>query len=477
MAFVTDKSELKPGLILFRRGDVEHRMWYCRMKMPKADRYKTVSLKTTDIDVARDRAFDQDADIRFRLKHDVPVFNHPFREVGREYLLTQEARAKRGEISAARPKKVRAVIEGALDRYVGSTQVHLVGDELWGGYPAWRRENGAGRHKRNGVREVSDDMAQAFADKEAERRTKVQQTLGIRVLRPIEVKPSEERVVPYISDSTIRFEMSIFGAVMNYAIKKRYVPASQRFDERPKLKSMRRDEFTLEEYRKLHTVGRKWIAEADKPSSVWYRTITYNMILIACNTGMRPVEMKNLRWRDIMPAKDREGREIVVLFVQGKGKSRKLVAPRSVGDYLERIRVISKATEPNDRVFTNVTGKPAKTLYSSLIADLLNEASLREGTQGVPRSTYCFRHTYATLRLQEGVDVYFLAEQMGTSVHMIESHYGHVNTIKHADRVLQGMAGWELPQPEPDDTKAKASKAAATRDQSKRGQRNKPLLT
>ena len=125
MAFVTDKSELKPGLVLFRRGDVDHRMWYCRMKIPKADRYKTVSLKTTDINVARERAFDQDADIRFRLKHDVPVFNHPFREVGRGYLLTQEARAKRGEVSAARPKKVRAIIEGALDRYVGSTQVHL----------------------------------------------------------------------------------------------------------------------------------------------------------------------------------------------------------------------------------------------------------------------------------------------------------------------------------------------------------------
>jgi hypothetical protein len=56
------------------------------------------------------------------------------------------------------------------------------------------------------------------------------------------VKPSEERVVPFISDSTIRFEMSIFGAIMNYAVKKRYVPASQRFDERPKLKTMRRDD-------------------------------------------------------------------------------------------------------------------------------------------------------------------------------------------------------------------------------------------
>jgi integrase len=472
MAFITEKEELKPGLVLFRRGDVDHRMWYCRMKMPRADRYKTVSLKTSDKEAARERAFDQDADVRFRIKHDVPVFNRPFRDVAHEYLLTQEARAKRGEISAARPKKLRAVIEGTLDRYAGSTQVHLIGDERWGSYPAWRRENGAGRHKRNGVREVTADVAQSFADHESARRTKVQQTLGIRVLKPIAVKPQDVHAVPFISDSTIRFEMSIFGAIMNYAVKKRYVPASQRFNERPRLKTMRRDEFTLEEYRKLHTIGRKWIGEADKPSSVWYRTVTYNMILIACNTGMRPAEMKNLRWRDIMTAKDREGREIVVLFVQGKGKSRKLVAPKSVGDYLERIRAISKATELDDRVFTNVTGKPTKTLYSRLISDLLNEAKLREGTQGVPRSTYCFRHTYATLRLQEGVDVYFLAEQMGTSVHMIEQHYGHVNTIKHADRVLQGMAGWELPQA--DDTKARASKAAETHDKGKRGQRHRP---
>ena len=99
---------------------------------------------------------------------------------------------------------------------------------------------------------------------------------------------------------------------------------------------------------------------------------------------------------------------------------------RASGEYLERIRVISKATEPDDRVFTNVTGKPAITLYTSLIADVLNEAKLREGTQGVPRSTYYFRHTYATLRLQEGVDMYFLAGQMADfpSTQLLETHYG-----------------------------------------------------
>jgi hypothetical protein len=32
---------------------------------------------------------------------------------------------------------------------------------------------------------------------------------------------------------------------------------------------------------------------------------------------------------------------------------------------------------------------------------------------------------------------------MGTSVKMIEEHYGHVNAVKHADRVLHGMGSWE----------------------------------
>ncbi|MBV9996331.1 MAG: site-specific integrase [Caulobacteraceae bacterium] len=459
MAFVTDKEVLKPGLIIFRRADVDHRNWYCRVKLPKADRYKTISLKTADIGVARHLAAEQEVEIRAMLKHGIPVFNHPFRAVAQEYLITQEARARRGEISKERPKKLKTVIESALDTYVGSTQAHLIGDELWAGYPAWRRETGAGRHARNGMREVSAERAAEFDAREAAIRAKAIETRGFRQHRPAAAAaPAESRTVAFISDSTIRFEMSIFAAVMNYAIKKRYVPASQRFDDRPKLKTMRRDEFTLEEYRHLHTVGRSWVKAATRPSSTWHRTVTYNFILIMCNTGMRPSEAKNLRWRDITTAMDREGRDLVVLSVQGKGKSRKLVAPKSVGDYFERIREATRqyrrgAAEdgealevvfrPEDRVFTGITGGPAKSLYQAMIRDLLAQAELREGASGVPRSTYCFRHTYATFRLAEGVDVYFLAEQMGTSVKMIEEHYGHVNTVKHADLVLQGMGGWD----------------------------------
>ena len=71
------------------------------------------------------------------------------------------------------------------------------------------------------------------------------------------------------------------------------------------------------------------------------------------------------------------------------------------------------------------------------------ESNLLISASGSRRSTYCFRHTYATFRLMEGIDVYFLAKQMGTSVKMIEDYYGHITPAKNAERILHGIPGWE----------------------------------
>jgi integrase len=530
MAFVTDKEELKPGLIIFRRSDVQHRNWYCRVKVPKVDRYKTFSLKTEDINAARQKAWRHDGNVEYALERDMPLFNRSFAKVAQEFLAEQEKRAEHGEISAQRPKKLRAVIEGALTDYMGSTQVHLIGDETWKGYPAWRRTNGEGRAARNGMRPVSEALATKLVDQDLAAREKARGARGLRpralpgAINRRGITPTKEAIearekaiveriegTRQISDSTIRFEMSIFASVMSFAMKKRYAPVSQRYDARPKLKVMRRDEFTHEEYKALYNYSRNyWTkgkekderqeqgqepeqkkpARALSPISRWYRTMTHNFVLVMCNTGMRPSEAKNLRWRDITPAKDRDGNDILVLFVQGKGKSRKLVAIPSVGKYLDRIRTLTKEAnrararkeskneppehilepKPGDFVFTTIDGTPASTLYKHLIDDLLTKAELRSGPGGTIRSTYSFRHTYATMRLSEGVDVYLLAEQMGTSVKMIEDHYGHVNTIRHADRVLQGAGGWKGGRADDEDSEidAKAAKAAASRDKASR---------
>ncbi len=394
MAFLIDTQELKTGLIIFRRADVKHRNWYCRIKLPHDDRYKTVSLKTADIDAARERAFDQDADLRFRIKHEVPIFNRPFSQIAKDYADFQKERVEAGQIAKHRWEVVESVIQAQLNRYIGSVQINLIGQDRWVSYPIWRQKNGKGRNGR-------------------------------------------------VSDASIRTEMSIFRSIMAYAASKKYIKESQVFKGKLPLAKVRREEFTPEEYRKLHTFARGWIKKARKPVQTWYRTVTYNFVLIMCNTGMRPPEAKNLRWRDIAIRSDDQGRKFVVLHVRGKDKFRQLVAAGNVADYLERIRAIGKATEPDDFVFTTSTGKPAATLYGSLITKLLTESGLLRSSSGSQRSTYCFRHTYATFRLTEGVDVYFLSKQMGTSVQMIEDHYGHINPVKNAERILQGLPGWE----------------------------------
>jgi integrase len=448
VAFITDKEELKPGLIIFRRADVEHDNWYCRVKLPKQDRYKTVSLKTGDRNAAREAAFKEDYRVQFSLEKNLPVFNRSFAEVGQEYAKFQKQQATAGQISERRAAAVRGIVEGHLKRYVGNGQIQLVGHDLWTNYPAWRRSVGQGRLSRSGNTRALTAEEKAGLEAQAAEKAKAK-TLRSAWRRKRKDAPEPEAPPKkptewiFVSDDTIRHEMVVFKAVMDYAASRRYIPADHRFGELPKFRKNRRDEFTLEEYRRLHTKGRAWIKKTGKSLSTEQRTVVYNFILIMCSTGMRPPEAKNLRWRDITTAVDREQRKLVVLHVRGKDKERKLVAPEKVGEYLERVKALSKATAPSDPVFTNRDGSQAESLYQALIDDLLDYAGVRIGPSGAPRSTYSFRHTYATFRLSEGVDAYLLAEQMGTSVQMIQQHYGHVNTIKHANLVLHGMANWE----------------------------------
>jgi integrase len=395
MPELVDPHELKPGLVVFRRADVKHRNWYCRIKLPKEDRYKTLALKTSDLNEARDKAFDEDAEVRFRLKHEIPIFDKTFGEVAEEFSKFQKERSEAGEITFHRWRVMASHIKTQLNPYVGTVQITQLGTDRWKAYPAWRQKTGKGRS-------------------------------GGRV-----------------SVGTIRDEMATFRSIMNFAAGKSYVRDSQVFEGRLPLDKTRREEFTPQEYRKLHSFARGWIKQAQNDNRVWYRTMAYNFILIMTNTGMRPSEAKNLRWRDVATQTDRQGRKFVRIDVRGKGKFRTLVAAESVATYLDRIREISKHTEPDDFVFVTDEGKPARTLYYSLIERLLIESGLQKSSSGSQRSTYCFRHTYATFRLTEGVDVYFLAKQMGTSVKMIEDHYGHVTPVKNADRILQGLPGWE----------------------------------
>ena len=70
----------------------------------------------------------------------------------------------------------------------------------------------------------------------------------------------------------------------------------------------------------------------------------------------------------------------------------------------------------------------------------INSANLLTGAEGTSRTLYSFRHFYATQELlrEPPITIHLLAKQMGTSVKMIEQHYGHTEPFQKADR----LSGW-----------------------------------
>ena len=78
MTFMTDVQQLRTGLVIFRRTDVKHRKWYCRIKVPKEDRYKTISLKFIVASIAAVRSpADAVRDPRVQARGETVQLDHP----------------------------------------------------------------------------------------------------------------------------------------------------------------------------------------------------------------------------------------------------------------------------------------------------------------------------------------------------------------------------------------------------------------
>jgi len=385
-------------------------------------------------------AFRHDGQIHNQIENKIPIFGKTFAQVAAEYSEFHKESALAGEITMDRVKTVGFYIKHHLLPFLADTPITRVGKEQWSAYPVWRKTEGGNVITKKGKRAKRGEKAQ----------------------------PDEKKIVP-AKDGAIRQEMKTFRAILNFAADKEYIRDRQVPRGNIPLEDGRREAFSAAEYKHLHTFARsKWIDKerkgrksGDPPqpateTQVWYRNMAYQFMLIMANTGMRPPEAKNLRWRDFDIRKAKDGREFVCLNVRGKGKKRELVAGPSVAIYLQKVRELAENPPPtkghaqakrtvklDDFIFSNAKGKSATGLYKVEIRDLLTDAGLLIGPLGSRRSTYCFRHTYATFRLIEGVDVIWLAKQMGTSVKMIEKHYGHITPTTDAGRILQGTPGWE----------------------------------
>ena len=94
---------------------------------------------------------------------------------------------------------------------------------------------------------------------------------------------------------------------------------------------------------------------------------------------------------------------------------------------------------------------------------------------GPLRDLYDLRHTYATFALRAGVPVFALSRFMGTSIAMIDLHYGHlaVDSYQHAVSLLDALRSngpWTLGGRRPAGTQSRtATRFRASREPSAAG--------
>jgi len=202
----------------------------------------------------------------------------------------------------------------------------------------------------------------------------------------------------------------------------------------------RRPDFDDKAWSKLREYLEKWSREAPTATSgpnataASHRLMFYDYVLILCNTGLRPNEARLLCWENVEPIVDTEGnKQIQIRVPTAKTKSRIAIARGGTQEILDRLRSRTDHSEPHDYVFCYVPGKPIDVAtMSTKFSRVLVNAGLERDQSKRRRSLYSLRHSYATFRLLSGVSHLDLAQNMGTSVKMLEDHYSHIKPVQVA---------------------------------------------
>ncbi len=179
-----------------------------------------------------------------------------------------------------------------------------------------------------------------------------------------------------------------------------------------------------DDYKRLYTETRERARRKD--ASPGDKDL-HDYVLFMVNTGLRPDEAAGLEYRDVTIASDQGGGQILEIKVRGK---------RGVG----WCKSMPNAVVPFQRLQARHSGASSDRLFPTSQRDrlnaVLNALDLKFDREGRRRTAYSLRHTYISLRLIEGADIYQIAKNCRTSVEMIETFYAaHIKDVIDAGAV------------------------------------------
>lgn len=356
----------------------------------------------------------------YRSENGLRPVQRSFAHVAEEFVDFVKLQSIRGERRSDLGKRTDALIRRFFIPYFGSKPIDAITDHDVGRYQEWRKSywsTGPGKDQQH---------------LEYERG-------GKRLRRPI----TDMRRVPSLS--TQRAEAVVLRQLLRQASKWGYINNTQIPDvSTPRVPPSPRPSFSMEEMHRLNTLALERFSDPEVSEHVRRdRTILYAYISIAVNTGMRPTELKNLNWGDVL--RYREGRKLPIgerdirIRARGKGKSREFVPHEgalAAFDILWMLWERDQGTSPIDAdpVFASPDGKRLTSVKTGL-KSLLLAADLTSDHRGMKRDSYSFRHFHISQQLIAGVDVFALARNCGTSPDMIDKFYGQVSVEQLKDQL------------------------------------------
>lgn len=369
--------------LLYRRGNVPNGNIIARIRKPNKNGYKTVSLRTTDWTLAFRLTTNEFRELRTLYRKGIPIDSHRFSSLWGKFLSSRKAyitenryrqfdqTAKRYFFEFFRHINVASVNEDTIDRYWDWRMTY------------WTEGPGKDRVHPNAA-----------------------------------LKPSA---------ATLALERDILSQFFSWAARYRYLARKPEIRLPVKMERNRRPAFDVAVFNTFFNDAMGWVREVERDYDRYYRAMSVYFCSFMLFGGLRPKEAKMVKWRNLRTFVDDEGTTQLLISVHPdtKTKGRDCVPLTQTLALLREWNSQAIHTKPTDYVFANYDGTYWEA-HGRSIDKMLDRMGVLVDQFGRKRSAYSFRHTYATHRLLNGVSIYNLALNMGTSVEMIEKHYSHV---------------------------------------------------
>ena len=393
-----NRHEMKDGMVLlYQRADQKKKPWWARIRIPGRTGYITRSTKLYNFAEAKAHADNLYESLLWKSKNDLPLKSGRFNKVFQEFINAMKVKG----MSSHRLKVFLSFGTRYWADFFGQKHLERLRDSDFEEYVIWRENywtSGPG--------------------------VEVAHLVGNHAKKP--------------SRNTMRMERQTLTQFLKWAHRMDYirvVPEIKAPKREQRFERERRPSFTRKEFKRLANYLANWTKGKDwdqlNKQHKHQRMMLRHAVLIAAHTGLRPQELRALKWYQVEHEESEKYKNpkrwntIINVHSTAKTGARMAVATADAYTYFQRLREFSPYTEPQDYVISDYHGAEVGT-WGKTLTKILAELDMVHTPEGKKRTPYSFRHYFITQRLEAGVPVQLVSAISGTSVQNIMRHYFHI---------------------------------------------------